>query len=817
MQKGQLNQSLPTEEHLQVPNQDQGLMLHHPGTSSDGIWEHHMGPPYSEMVQRRSARFAMGDYHTTSSVSSMMTTLHWQTLQESLAQAKMTMMYRISDAQEYKDCSSTDINSDSDVGVPFSINRIHENCSSTDVNSDSDNDFIQRPNRNSLKRDTGYTEESGSLEMNPIDLTMNEDKSLHSKCENFSEDSGEKNQFSNSVKYSTFSSSYKVHDISDSSDEENIDLPSLSERLLNSRKGVTKLQEKNSGKLLHEKNVPSYARRDNISKRPTIADKDSEQFSYKKLDQISSHNVERIDLTEEEGENDCDTLTESSPTCIHYNKSASTKNKPYSYKVHDLSDSSDSENLGLPSLSERLGGSKERKKLKKSHGGITEGTSSEYSSQGTFYSESNFTCSIKPNVNSTDDLPELVDTVDMSDSCTSNQSDNTEVKKKRRTPEEIAESKKKAQMLKAEKDKIRQDTKAKKDLEKKTKAQVREIERERKKQFGSYKDSLQYLKLVLDTQVVNNCGLGASVFKMCESLGCKCVTEDLTVPYSILWRREVTDLQVTEMGVESQRSEKTEDEAVIVLPVELFVEMVNNHKQHQRNCSIEGDTLTEYVKKIQSYLPGIVLTLVVIGTEKYFRDQKTAKQRQHRDAVMATSNKETNTKKKGPKVSIQVTRVDIEQAVTDTQLMIDTMVYMLETPDEVAEFLRTHTKAVADKPAKAGRLDSAAFSFQEEKVSGIRVDKSGHGLLKVWKQQIMQFKNVSPDVADAIVAVYPSPRLLIKAYSECASQRDGERLLENIMVRRGAGVLETTRRVGKELSRRFYLFMNSRDPDFIIK
>jgi hypothetical protein len=33
-----------------------------------------------EMVQRRSARFVMGDYHTTSSVTTMLTNLDWNTL-----------------------------------------------------------------------------------------------------------------------------------------------------------------------------------------------------------------------------------------------------------------------------------------------------------------------------------------------------------------------------------------------------------------------------------------------------------------------------------------------------------------------------------------------------------------------------------------------------------------------------------------------------------------------------------------------------------------------------------------------------------------
>ncbi|KAK3103099.1 hypothetical protein FSP39_016427 [Pinctada imbricata] len=48
-----------------------------------------------EMVQRRAARFIMGDYHTTSSVTTMMEQLGWRTLQERRAQAKAVMMFRI--------------------------------------------------------------------------------------------------------------------------------------------------------------------------------------------------------------------------------------------------------------------------------------------------------------------------------------------------------------------------------------------------------------------------------------------------------------------------------------------------------------------------------------------------------------------------------------------------------------------------------------------------------------------------------------------------------------------------------------------------
>ena len=48
-----------------------------------------------EAVQRRAARFATGDYQRTSSVTSMLRQLQWQSLQSRRETAQMTMMYRI--------------------------------------------------------------------------------------------------------------------------------------------------------------------------------------------------------------------------------------------------------------------------------------------------------------------------------------------------------------------------------------------------------------------------------------------------------------------------------------------------------------------------------------------------------------------------------------------------------------------------------------------------------------------------------------------------------------------------------------------------
>lgn len=46
--------------------------------------------------------------------------------------------------------------------------------------------------------------------------------------------------------------------------------------------------------------------------------------------------------------------------------------------------------------------------------------------------------------------------------------------------------------------------------------------------------------------------------------------------------------------------------------------------------------------------------------------------------------------------------------------------------------------------------------------SGVRVERDGSGLIQVWSRQIQQLNRVSPAVASAVTAAYPSPQLLLQ-------------------------------------------------------
>ncbi|NXT46169.1 EME1 endonuclease, partial [Pluvianellus socialis] len=155
--------------------------------------------------------------------------------------------------------------------------------------------------------------------------------------------------------------------------------------------------------------------------------------------------------------------------------------------------------------------------------------------------------------------------------------------------------------------------------------------------------------------------------------------------------------------------------------------------------------------------------------------------------------------------------------LVDLQIDKQVQVSFFESWEELGEFATMFTKAVAEAPFKRER-EKTGFSFYLDKkwCGGVKVDSSGKGLLEVWKRQIQQFNRVSREMAEAVVSAYPSPQLLIQAYSRCSSEHEQENMLADIPVLRGDGVTATSRRIGPELSRRIYLQMTSHDPDLCL-
>ncbi|XP_006819110.1 uncharacterized protein LOC100378274 [Saccoglossus kowalevskii] len=379
-------------------------------------------------------------------------------------------------------------------------------------------------------------------------------------------------------------------------------------------------------------------------------------------------------------------------------------------------------------------------------------------------------------------------------------------KKKRRSPEQIEELKRQALQLKMKKQKekteiqrqkvqqmvMKETEKLQKVKEREEKKQEKEREMCRKKaertaaKAARPEECLKYVTVFLDQRLIEDPG-GADILIHLQSKDVKYSLTFQPITNGITWKRQ----QLQDYSQSSQSSnnpdQTDENEVLVVLQAVEFVEMVHAFKEVN-----------------SSHI-----------------NQKNKQNRDFRTAVLSNQGGDDNGKggKRKNKSGILrvITRVDMEEALVDLQLNENCNVRLEETMADVGTVIAMFTKAIAEAPFKRER-DKGIFSFHvsTEWAGGVRVDKDGKGLLRVWRQQLQQFRLVSVDKAAAIVAAYPSPQILMKAYQECSSAKQAEKLLQDIVVRRGAGVLATNRRIGPELSRKVYLFLTSHDGDMVL-
>ncbi|BFZ03179.1 hypothetical protein BsWGS_06218 [Bradybaena similaris] len=227
-----------------------------------------------------------------------------------------------------------------------------------------------------------------------------------------------------------------------------------------------------------------------------------------------------------------------------------------------------------------------------------------------------------------------------------------------------------------------------------------------------------------------------------------------------------------------------------------------------------GDmSLTGWVDSLQSAVGDTNLSVFIVGLHKYFSNHKTTTKQKYREAV---TGKPARRRNKDAFSGPQITTLNAEEAFVEVQLLTGCVIQQVDTDEELAQQIKLFTKSIIEKPNKKDRFDNI-FSFLEEGTSGLIVNKQGQGLRNVWKHQLMQFKNVGADVAEAVLSVYPSPLLLYQACQADTSSRETEKLLSDINVRRHASVIATNRKIGKEHARRIYTFITSADPQQIIK
>lgn len=116
---------------------------------------------------------------------------------------------------------------------------------------------------------------------------------------------------------------------------------------------------------------------------------------------------------------------------------------------------------------------------------------------------------------------------------------------------------------------------------------------------------------------------------------------------------------------------------------------------------------------------------------------------------------------------------------------------------KVTDHVCAVTKALAKRPFRCGVLsrrtrqtsDVSCLSFppfpssllteraelpfctEGSWASGVRVERDGSGLTRVWSRQLQQLNRVSPAVASAVAAAFPSPQLLLQVPPEERTSR----------------------------------------------
>lgn len=149
------------------------------------------------------------------------------------------------------------------------------------------------------------------------------------------------------------------------------------------------------------------------------------------------------------------------------------------------------------------------------------------------------------------------------------------------------------------------------------------------------------------------------------------------------------------------------------------------------------------------------------------------------------------------------------------QLWANVDVLLVASWQELSQHVCAFTKALAQRPFKQSR-EPRAFSFctAGRWAAGEQVARGGTGLRAAWRWQIQQFNRVSPAVADAVVAAFPSPRLLQQAYVTCSTEQERLVLLAGLPVKTGEGA--RPHRVGPDLSRRLCLLLTATNPDLLL-
>ncbi|XP_043945153.1 probable crossover junction endonuclease EME2 [Protopterus annectens] len=380
----------------------------------------------------------------------------------------------------------------------------------------------------------------------------------------------------------------------------------------------------------------------------------------------------------------------------------------------------------------------------------------------------------------------------------------TNKKRNKKTSQDIDEDKRKTEKRKYERE-------AKKLEREKMKEKKKLEQQKRKKAAEALKhlrpdQCMKYINICVDPAVLEDASSDV-LMEVLLSLDCECSVEPQPVQRSITWRRESLCLKADPNSNPWKSVE--EDQILVLVEPRDFLLMVHSLKQGS-----SGDSSTDHFAPLDtssvcdlSQLSQKTVSLAVIGLDECLSHMSFRSRERslgHRDDSGILMD-----------LDLEVTPVNVEEALVVLQLKNNTGVLFLDTWQELTKHVVTLTKAIAKRPFKQ-QSECTGFSFCTEGAwsSGIRVEKDGKGLWQVWRRQLQQLNRVSLPMATAVAGAHPSPQLLLQAYRSCSTDHQRQNLLAYLKVK--DKIKEKNRRIGPDLSRRLHVFMTSTVADLVL-
>ncbi|XP_061823645.1 probable crossover junction endonuclease EME2 isoform X2 [Nerophis lumbriciformis] len=344
--------------------------------------------------------------------------------------------------------------------------------------------------------------------------------------------------------------------------------------------------------------------------------------------------------------------------------------------------------------------------------------------------------------------------------------------KKRRSREELEADKEKARERKDAREKKR----AAKVLEREEKRKELQKRKEAAEHVNSLKPEnfIKCFTVCIDPVVLQQEGSDILLGTL-SSNEWKYRIEQQQLPNSITWTR---DLPQGEEGGETVE----EDQVVQVLGATEFLDMLISVKTIIDSKG-EDSTLCRDAAKVLSVL---------------VTDARSSYKRRGYETVQSKYGGEN---------------VNVEEVLVYLQLYKNVSVVFLDGWQEVTDHICAVTKSLSKRPSKLlSEKVELPFCVDGSWGSGARVEKDGSGLKHVWSKQIQQLNRVSPAVASCVSAAYPSPQLLLQAYTASSSEEDKKKLLADLVIK-GEG---KDRRIGPEISARLYRCFTTQNPELVL-